>query len=225
MPIVNIPKSALAMFQHLIRFSAPDFEAFLEALSRAAPSLDRDKFWSHVATHVPQIAPAVIESVLDELFQMDSAMSSMGMKANEFADSVAEGAALSNSDTFPFEEKDAKILKDRLVKIFEGRKGFNITMKAMGILTDQDHVFLHSKILTDVRPVFDESGNAVDAFVIVHMLRVHYIQDSDHKDFCVALDTSDIQGLREVLDRADTKAKCLRGLVKTTGVPYLDTEE
>jgi hypothetical protein len=98
-------------------------------------------------------------------------------------------------------------------------------MKAMDVVLDHSHVFFHAKILTDIRPVFNTKGDSIDAAVIVHNLRIHYEEDSDHKDFYVALDTSDIQELREVLDRADTKAKCLQGLVKKSGVSYLDAEE
>ncbi len=74
-------------------------------------------------------------------------------------------------------------------------------------------------------PVFNEKGDSVDAAVIVHNLRIHFGEDSDHKDFYVALDTSDIQSLRDVLDRADAKAKCLQGLLKTSGVSYLNAAE
>jgi hypothetical protein len=225
MPSITIPESAYAAIQHLIRLSPPDFDAFLDALSRAEPSLDQDKFWSHVATHFTRIDQIEIKSILNEIFQMDVARTGMDMDISEFAEVIADAAASAKSEKFPCEEGDKKILKDRLVKIFEGRKGLNITMKAMGVLVDQDHVFYHAKILTDIRPVFNEKGDSVDAAVIVHNLRIHYGEDSDHKDFYVALDASDIQSLREVLDRADTKAKCLRGFLKTSGVSYLDAEE
>jgi hypothetical protein len=225
---INIPKSAYAAIQHLIRFSAPDFDAFLDALSKAEPSLDQDNFWKHVAKHVNRVDQAAIESILHQIFQMDDARVDAardGLGLNEFAEAVAEAAASSKSKEFPFEEGDRKILKDRLVRIFEGRKGLKITMKAMGVLLDQDHVFYHARILTDIRPVFNDKGDSVDAAVIVHNLRIHYGENSDHKDFYVALDTNDIQSLREVLDRADAKAKCLLGLLKTSGVSYLDAEE
>jgi hypothetical protein len=115
-----------------------------------------------------------------------------------------------------------------LKKIFEGRKGLSITMKAMGVVLNQERVFLQSQILTDIRPVFDQTGDAVDsvdAAVIVHNLRIHYLVDSDHKDFYVALDTSDIQSIREMLDRAEAKAECLKRLLKNSGVSYLEAEE
>jgi len=225
MPSLTIPESAYAAIQHLIRFKGPDWEIFLDALSRAEPSLDQDKFWSHVAAHARGIEQGVIESIVHEIFQMDDARTGMQMGINEFAEAIAEAAASTESEKFALEEGDKQILKDRLVSIFDGRKGLNITMKAMGVMLNQEHVFLHAQIVTDIRPVFNKKGDSVDAAVIVHNLRIHYIEDSDHKDFYVALDTRDIQLMRETLDRADAKAKCLEGIVKSSQISYLNVEE
>jgi hypothetical protein len=166
----------------------------------------------------------VIEAILREIFTMDMTRDG-NEEISEFVDSIVQAAAEVKSKEFPYEEKDGKILKDRLLRIFDGRKGLDITMKAMGVVLDHHHVFFHAKILTDIRPVFNTKGDSIDAAVIVHNLRIHYEEDSEHKDFYVALDTNDIQLLRELLDRAEAKAKCLQGLVKTSGVSYLDIEE
>src|SRR5437660_4497594 len=119
---INIPKSAHAAIQSLIHLSAPDFEAFLGALSRAEPSLDQDKFWEHVAMHVKQLDRTVIESILHEIFQMDTAreMAAMdGLTTEEFAESVVAAAASAKSVEFPFEEADKQILEDRMIRIIE----------------------------------------------------------------------------------------------------------
>jgi hypothetical protein len=220
---ITIPKSAYPAIQHLIHLGPSDFDAFLDALSKAEPSLNKDDFWKHVAKHVERIDKAVVESILHEIFLMDDARSELELDG--FVEAVAEAATEAKSKEFPIEEGDRKILKDRLARIFDGRKGLSITMKAMGVVADQDHLFLNARILTDIRPVFNESGDSVDAAVIVHNLRIHYGVDRDHKDFYVVLDTGDIQALRDVLDRADAKAKCLQGLLKTSDISYLDVEE
>ena len=86
---------------------------------------------------------------------------------SEFIDSIVEAAAEVKSQEFPFQEKDGEILKNRLLGIFDGRKGLDITMKAMGVVLDHHHVFFHAKILTDIRPVFNTKGDSIDAAVIV----------------------------------------------------------
>ena len=225
MPSANIAESALAAFHGLIRLSEKDFESFLDALSRAEPSLEEDNFWKHVAGYVPQIEQALVKSIMDEVFRMENAMDGTDDAIESIAEMITEVWASTDSEKYQSSQADGKILKDRLFRIFHDRRGFNITRKAMGILIDQRNVYLHAKILTDIRPVFNEKGDAVDAAVIVHNLRIHYGQDSDHKDFYVALDTSDIAALRMALDRAEAKAKCLQGLIKKSGVSYLDAEE
>ena len=136
-------------------------------------------------------------------------------------DAVAEV----KSSEFPFSESDAITLQNRLSKIFDLRKALSITTKAMDVLTDEERIFYSAKILTDVRPIFNEEGNSIDAAIIVHNLKIHFGQDQDHKDFYVALDTSDIEVLRDVLDRADEKAKCLQSLLERAKVSYLDAGE
>jgi hypothetical protein len=225
MAVMEIPKSARQPIQHLIRLSAADFKSLLDALERATPVLDEDNFWRHVVPHLPTIDPSVVKSIVSEIVEMATSVSTMNTGIEEFASSVADGALAANSKDFPVTESDAKVLKERLVNALQGRKGLSITTKAMGVAVDQDRVFLHARILTDVRPVFDESGESVHGAVIVHNLRIHYGQDSDHKDFYVALDTSDIQDLREALDRADAKANTLKNLLKRSEVSYLDADE
>lgn len=218
----KIPESAFVAIQSLIRLSETDFESFLTALSRAEPSLDQDLFWSHVAKHAGKIDASVIKAIVHEVFVLDDARSQQDMGIKEFAEAIAEAAHEVKSKKFPFKPKEGKVLASRLVKILEGRKGLETTMKAMDVVLSHHRIFIDAQILTDVRPVFNKKGDSVDAAVIVHNLRIHYSKDSDHKDFFVALDASDIQSLREALDRADRKAGCLQRLLKGTGVSYLD---
>jgi hypothetical protein len=218
----KIPKSAYAAIQALLHLSDDAFEKFLNALRGAKPALQTENFWAHVVPLVEGISPDVVRSVLDEIFHMAEARTDESLR--EFADAIAEAASEAKSEKFPFEEQDRSVLRERLVRILQAGGGFEITRKAAGVLLDQDHIFFSARILTDLRPVFNEAGDSVDAAVIVHNLRIHYGENAEHKDFYVALDTSDIQSLREVLDRADQKAKCLQELIKGSGVSELEEE-
>jgi hypothetical protein len=225
MPSITIPESAFPAIQNLIRLNEADFDAFLKALAHASPSLSQNKFWQHVAPHIAQIDRSVVRSIVDELFSMDFVRDDIGLPVKDFAKLMAEALEEIESPETSFSKDDAAMFEDRLTKIFDARKVLSITTKAIDILTDEPHIFYSARILTDIRPIFNDDGNAIDAAVIVHNLKIHYGKNEDHRDFYVALDTSDIQVLREVLDRAAEKAKCLQGLLKTTGVSYLDAEE
>ncbi len=221
---VKIPESAYSAIQALIRLSPNDFQAFRQALSRATPSLDPDNFWNHVAPHVSPDNRVEIKSIVNEIVQMATALGDMDSDVEEFSETIAGIVFSSNSEAFPITEEERNVLKHRLVELFKDNKGLNITTKAMGVALDQDRIFYSAKIITDVRPVFNQKGDVVEAAVIVHHLHIHYGQDNEHKDFYVALDTNDIQELRKALDRADTKAQTLEALLKRSEVSYLDVE-
>ena len=109
--------------------------------------------------------------------------------------------------------------------IFTVASGLRLTSKALEVLTEEEHVFYSARIITDIRPIFSEDATTITASVVVHNLRIHFGKDSAHKNFYVALDTSDIAKLRDVLDRADAKSVALQGLLKKFSVSYIDPEE
>lgn len=225
MPSIKIPETAYPVLQNLIELSSTDFRALVDALSEAKPALEQSDFSRHVTERLAQIDESIAQSLVSEIFNMSAAMAMMDLRSEEFISAVLKAVSSGKTKRLALSEDQKGILRDRLSNILSGRKGLDITTKAAGVMLDQHRTFYSAKILTDVRPVFDEEAKLVDAAVIVHNLRIHYGQDGDHKDFYVALDKSDIEELRQALERADAKAKTLEGVLKRSGVSYLDAEE
>lgn len=223
MPDITIPEAAFPAIQKLAHLSAENFGAFLNALERAKPAATPSLFSEHVAEHAPQISSSTIKTIVNELFSMNYAFEDMD--PSEIAQAIAEAAFEEESEEFPINEADRDILKDRLAKLFALKASLGLTSKAVGLLTDAANLFYAARILTDVRPIFNEEGNVVEATVLLHNLVLHYGENGQHKDFFVTLDTNDVKALREILDRADNKAKALKSLLKRSDVSYLDMEE
>ena len=83
----------------------------------------------------------------------------------------------------------------------------------MDVATDDERIFCHARILTDMRPVFGseiESGPA--GMVIVHLMKIafHDATSKDHKEFYVSLDSDDLQTLKKIAERAEVKASTLK---------------
>jgi uncharacterized protein (DUF1778 family) len=222
---ITIPEGAYPALQKLARLSPEDFSTFLAALERAKPAATPNLFSQHVAEHAPQMSSSTIRLIVDELFNMNYSFEDLAMSIDEMAKEVSEAAFEEQSEEFPITEADRDILKERLAKLLVLKASLGLTSKASGLLTDADRLFYNARILTDVRPIFNEEGNTVEATVIMHNLVVHYGENGDHKDFFVVLDTHDIKTLREVLDRADSKAKALELLLKRSEVSYLGMEK
>jgi hypothetical protein len=225
MPQITIPESARPAISSLAHLSAEDFKTFLKALERAKPAAGPDLFWKHVAEHAPKIDTSTIKMIVSELFSMNYAIENSNISPEDFAKAISDALFSEQSEDFQINETDRDILRDRLTKLFELKDSLRLTAKALDILTDAQHLFYTAKILTDIRPVFNEEGTAIEAAVIIHNLLIHYGDAGDHKNFFVTLDTSDVKLLREVLDRADEKAKVLQPLLQRSEISYLDVEE
>jgi hypothetical protein len=144
------------------------------------------------------------------------------MSETEFAKMASDAAGSQSSRKSPMTDDQRNLLAARLARLLGIKASLRITSKALDVLTDADRIFYSAKILTDIRPVFDDEGKEIEAAVIIHNLRIHFGQDDDHRDFFVALDTNDIKELRAVLDRANKKAESLQKLLSNAKISYLD---
>jgi len=225
-PEITIPEGAYPAIRNLVTLPPEHFEAFLKALSQSKPAVVPTIFSEHVSKLVPEIDASIIEPIVDELFTMDQVRDRWDMSIAEFAELLGDAAVSQNSEDFLFTEKDEVILQERVKRIFETKSALNLTAKAVDVITDRPNLFYHAKLYTDIRPVFDESGKAVQATVMLHNLRIHYRgENGDHKDIVMALDTTDVKSLKKLLDRADQKAETIKELLKHSQIDYLDIEE
>jgi hypothetical protein len=225
MPEIQIPKSGHIAFRKLIDLTAKEFDTLVEAVKQTPPAASPDLFWRRVAEKLSKIPRKTVESIIDELFSLNYARDNWGLSEEEFAKMASEAAFSQSPKKLPITEDEKKTLHLRLARLLELKASLSLTSKALDVITDAERVFYTARILTDIRPIFDDEGKKVEAAVIMHNLRIHYGQDNDHRDFFVALDTDDVKELRSVLDRADQKAESMQALLRGAKVSYLQMEE
>jgi hypothetical protein len=223
MPKVRIPESGRIAFQHVAGLSADQFDALVDAIRITTPAAAPDFFWKHVAEKIPSVSREAVESIVDELFSLNSASETSGLPLDQFNKIILE-AVIEDAKKSGVSPETQTVLQARLNRLLDLKASLALTSKALDVLTDAERVFYSAKILTDVRPVFDQLGSRIEAAVIVHNLRIHFGKDGEHRDFVIALDTSDVAKLREVLNRADAKAKSLQTVLEAAKVPYLAVE-
>ncbi|TWT71497.1 hypothetical protein [Crateriforma conspicua] len=101
-----------------------------------------------------------------------------------------------------------------------------LVTKAMELSYDYSNLLRGARILTDLRPLFDEDGAEVEGAVVTHTLRFEYSSDDGRHELSIAMDLSDIERLRDQCDRSIVKAKTIRDrFVKDTRRPCLISGE
>ena len=140
----------------------------------------------------------------------------------EFADEVCDAMeALSSDERLPHAEREA--FRHNLLTLLSADI-FSLLTKVHDLATEDERTFCHARIITDLRPVFGlDPDDGPKAMLVVHMLKLTYHQGTkEHKHFHVSLDSADLKAMKQLIQRAELKAKTLKRSVqgfRTFGVP------
>lgn len=88
-----------------------------------------------------------------------------------------------------------------------------LASKALDLSVDFDCLYTSANVVTDVRPIFDDSKLEVSGAIIAQTLRLHFVPDgpsSGEKEISLALDYDDIVKLISELENAKLKAETLK---------------
>jgi hypothetical protein len=84
----------------------------------------------------------------------------------------------------------------------------SLAAKAVDISYDFERVFLTGRLLTSIRPVFDDSREEIVGSTIVQTLRLEFLAaNGDHSSISIAMDADDIRQLQKECETALSKAE------------------
>jgi len=111
-----------------------------------------------------------------------------------------------------------KKLEPQLLSLFSLRT-LEIVVKAMDLAYDYSNLLQTTKILTDIRPVFNEDASAIQGAVISYTLRIYFstLQGSS-ESLSLALDEDDIKKLIKNCDRALEKAQTAKTFMQRNNI-------
>lgn len=223
MAALRIPDHYQPGFKLLISISDEVFQALLAALSEKRPLLHLKELTDFISNEVVGIPRDDLKEITEVLISLYSLQDYLSITASRMVDSAYKAAKNVFQD-LPDEELER--FKTRLTELLRVDEVISAHSKANNVLLDHERAFMRARILTDIRPVF--KSKVVEppvGAVIVHMLKIEYREGDDRKEFFVALDTTDIRKLKEILERADLKGEVVKSLLNKADVAYLDVEE
>ena len=80
-------------------------------------------------------------------------------------------------------------------------------VKALDLSYDYANLFQNAKVLTDIRPIFDNDASEIKGATISFTLRLYYDNLEGSKNISIALDAKDVTALMETCSRAIKKAE------------------
>lgn len=223
MPPLTIPKRYYSGFEAFAKLNSDEEQELLSALSAIPPTLLPDDLVSQMEASVKTVPHNDVRQIIKmliSLYYLRNERETIDELADNLAKSVNRTEDITKSESWSQED-----FRDRLIKFLNLDGALQIASKADAVLSDHDHTFCNARVITDIRPVFGSDLTASPAAaVVVHMLKIGYHENKEHKEFFVALDTSDVRDLQNILERANTKARSLKTFLGKTDAYYLDVE-
>jgi hypothetical protein len=136
-----------------------------------------------------------------------------------FSDQVCDALERLSDEKIRLKSAERSGLREKLVVLL-GADGYGLIAKTRDLNAEHERKFCNARILTDLRPIFGpniESGP--QALFVSHVLRLAYHEGKEEtEDFYISLGADDLRELRRIIDRAESKARSLRTIVKDTRV-------
>lgn len=110
---------------------------------------------------------------------------------------------------------DVNELSEKIEKILNSAKNQWLTQKALFLKREHEKIYEDNRIVTDIRVVYDESIELpIEYALIIHKLRLSFIENGEIKAAIFALDNSDLEALRISIERAQEKEKIIESTLQ-----------
>lgn len=157
--------------------------------------------------------PFTIGATIKNILTYRASNSSLTIK--EQVDAICISLNQSRGSIFFNDQKLQARVSHFLTSIFS-IKNLNNAAKSLVLHAEHENVFYDSKVITDIRPVFNRDtpdhfdGISLEGFLISHQLRITAISSDNRKDFYFSLSDQEIENLIVSLKRAQKKSHLLQ---------------
>ncbi len=218
MPSLNIPDTQKQGFKYFIGLKDNIRLQLIKEIEKAKIGLSPDELARELSKKI-SIEKSNLDAIITLIFSLFSAKEYLGISVDLFTDGIVE--ALERMDDAKL--KPSKNLKEQLIELLSTKDSFYFTFKANNLAAEREKLLYNTNILTDIRPVFGEGQDyKIKCSLIIHNLKIEFLEHSEHKEIYLALDSEDLKKLKDNLTRAEEKEKAIREQFKTSNVSFLD---
>lgn len=219
--IFRIPKSAYKGFEQLIAIGPERLKQLSDHLGNRELVLDVTKLAKELAAEIEYSSDSIEEIIRSVLIPLNIVRSSQKISAKNLLNQLTEMISQQNEEWYGKHAKKFQNLASVLEPFFLANGFFAMLSKTFQLLINHSIIAQDLKILTELRPVFDDDLSSAKAMVLTNTLVIDYKENDDSKTFHLAIDRSDLKTLQEQLDRAEKKSELLKDQAEQLGLPIL----
>jgi hypothetical protein len=112
-----------------------------------------------------------------------------------------------------------------LTPCFDRDNVFATAKKSFELLGNRSALLLGARLLTDVRPLYDEATANIKGLILTNTFVLQFRQDGEQRVLHVTLDLEDLASLKGELERAEIKNGVLGRHAESWNVPLLSVSK
>lgn len=224
MPNLRVPEGAQDSLILLTQLSNEAMKSLKEVLRKASPTLSVAELAKKIAPQVA-LAPEQIVRLITVLGSLYAARAEQNVSPEKFSQSFLAAVKQTGNKGLQLKPNALARFKRDVEDLLSLDSLLGVAGRALDVMHEHEHVFLSSRVLSDLRPVFiSEPIGTPSGFVLIHNLKIAYRAGGRNLEFFVAMDSTDLRGLQKTLERAVKKEESLKSLTESAGIPCLYSE-
>jgi len=201
----RIPEEVIPGFDYISKLNEPQVKLLASIIKNVHVGIGIIEF-EELLRLKAKVSSTEIESLARTLYSFGGLLEDEKISAQEFAKEITD-SYVNQVD----KKVDSKTLKKNIIQLLSNYEKLVLTFKAMNLLSENDNIFRKSKIVSDVRLIFNENmANKDRNAVLVHRMKIDYSRNNNDKEFFFSLDTNDLEQLKKQIDRALEKTKQIK---------------
>jgi hypothetical protein len=222
MASMEIPESDIPKLEKIANLSDATFKSLLAAFKAAEPSINFEEYSASLIKASPELKELDLLSIISIVLALYRSKDVSGFDSEKVVGLAARFLSERYSDRFPKER--LTLLLNRIKELFDSGNSATMASRAFNVLGGHTNVFTEARIFSDIRPVFGDSVDSVQAAVMVHNLKLSFSHNNEKKEIFLALDNDDIETLKKVIERAEKKTKAMTVFLERSQVKFLDVK-
>lgn len=210
-PAIRLSKRQSDALGVICSLNKDAFERLLKAVNPSQVTISRRKLEVAISRAMPRSADAA--SVGKFLFGLALSIRRMSVTPSEMLEAITDDIAASMQDDATFTRwREVRPEMERLLSA----PSLLLSAKAFDIAYDFERVYTSGRMITSIRPVFDEGDKSeIVGTTIVQTLRLEYSsREGERSGLSVALDLDDVKKLerscREAIKKAESSMRLMQ---------------
>ena len=216
---MKIPKGHRASLLALAQLSPEDFGRLIQAIQNLPPRQVLVELRNRLIGVMPGLDLVNRRMLAESLVSMYASMLRGEIPVGQFVEDLTDAVTEQDSS-----EDVRETMRERLGRLLNVTN-LRLSAKATVLRVDHERVYNTSRVISDLRPVFDEPvEEGLSGFMIIHQLKIVSLRHGEPEELFFAMDDNDLALLKKTLDRAELKSKQIHQLLIEKNLPQFDGE-